>query len=490
MNKLIQKVHVIVVLFLGFIPVFQATAQTFTNLHNLLFADGANPHAGLIVSSNVLFGTTSKDGDGSSSDGFGTVFRMNTTGTSFTNLYAFNQGTDGGDIEGGVVLSGNTLYGTAYFGGASNDGCIFAIHTDGSGRTNIYNFSTELPHVPFYTNSDGAYPYCGLALSGNTLFGPAEGGGAQGWGTLFAINTNGTPFTNLVNFAITNGQNPDYSVVFSSNVLYGVTGGGGTNNFSGNGTIYRVNADGSSFTNLYYFSVPLYGPVPATNADGGDPLGTLALSGNTLYGVTYDNGYYGNGTIYKINTDGSAFTVIHEFTATNGINSTNSDGAYPEAGLLLWSNALYGTAYLGGKFGNGTVFKLNTDGSGFTTLYSFSATNADISTDPTIFTNSDGARPLGSLIVSGSTLYGTASVGGTNGFGTIFSITLPVQLYITRSGTNAILSWPVGVSGFQPQYATNMVSPVTWNTIIYSGTQNIVTNPITKTNLFFRLMHP
>ncbi len=480
---------IVVVLCLGLAPAYQAAAQTFTNLHNLAFTNGTEPHAGLIISSNVLFGTTSKyGGTGIPSDGFGTVFRMNTDGSSFTNLYAFNQGTDGGNIDGGVVMSGNTLYGTAYFGGASNDGCIFAIHTDGSGRTNIYNFSTELPNVPFYTNSDGAYPYCGLALSGNTLFGPAEGGGAQGWGTLFAINTNGTLFTNLVNFAITNGQNPDSSVIFSSNVLYGVTGGGGTNNFSGNGTIYRVNADGSSFTNLYYFSVPLYGPVPATNADGGYPLGTLALSGNTLYGVTYDNGYYGNGTIYKINTDGSDFTVIHEFTATNGINSTNSDGAYPEAGLLLWSNALYGTAYLGGQFGNGTVFKLNTDGSGFTTLYDFGL----METNPAYQnnTNSDGAQPLGNLIVSGSTLYGTASMGGTNGYGTIFSITLPVQLYITQSGTNAILSWPVGVSGFQPQYATNLVSPVTWNTISYSGTQNIVTNPVTRTNLFFRLMHP
>ena len=66
------------------------------------------------------------------------------------------------------------------------------------------------------------------------------------------------------------------------------------------------------------------------------------------------------------------------------LNPNNSDGAIPEAGLILSGNTLYGTTYWGGTNGNGTVFAVNTNGTGFTTLYSFTAT------DPDYVTNSDG----------------------------------------------------------------------------------------------------
>src|SRR5437764_9305963 len=53
-----------------------------------------------------------------------------------------------------------------------------------------------------YTNSDGASPndLGGLILSGNTLYGTAAGGGSSGIGTVFALNINGAGFTNLHSF--------------------------------------------------------------------------------------------------------------------------------------------------------------------------------------------------------------------------------------------------------------------------------------------------
>src|SRR6266446_1955021 len=81
----------------------------------------------------------------------------------------------------------------------------------------------------------------------------------------------------------------------------------------------------------------------------------------------------------------------------------NSDGAYPNAGLILSGNTLYGTARLGGSSGAGTVFAVNTAGTGFTTLYSFTAASTNSSG---AYTNSDGAFPLAGLILSGDTLYG------------------------------------------------------------------------------------
>src|SRR5437879_3737286 len=71
------------------------------------------------------------------------------------------------------------------------------------------------------------------------------------------------------------------------------------------------------------------------------------------------------------------FTTIYSFTATSGPDpSTNCDGANPLAGVILSGNTLYGTAILGENSGNGAVFKVNTDSTGFTALHSFTALSA------------------------------------------------------------------------------------------------------------------
>src|SRR5207248_3153942 len=99
-----------------------------------------------------------------------------------------------------------TLYGTAQYGGSSHDGTVFAVHTDGTGFTNLHSFTATF--FPDYTNSDGAYPDAGLIVSGNTLYGTAVSGGSGNYGTVFAVNTDGTGFTNLHSFTGGDGANP------------------------------------------------------------------------------------------------------------------------------------------------------------------------------------------------------------------------------------------------------------------------------------------
>ncbi len=448
--------------------------QGFTNLHNFVFTNGTYPRASLILSGATLYGTAQNYGGGTGG-GYGSVFKMGIDGSNFTALHIFSGGTDGGSLNSSLVLANGKLYGTATFGGGLNYGCVFVISANGTSLINLYNFSATSTNVPG-TNNDGAYPTAGMILSGSTLYGTANGGGSAGVGNIFAVNTNGAGFTNLHNFNVSDGQFPAANLILSGSTLYGMTPGGGAFH---SGNIFSVSTNGTAFTTLLNF--PPTSGVLFSNSDGAFPKGSLLLSGSTLYGTASEGGSAGNGTVFRIDTNGSAFSVLHTFSVTSGALGTNSDGAGPEAELILSDGALYGTAKYGGNGGSGTVFRLNTDGTGFATLYSFTAA------DPVTGTNRDGAHPVSGLVLSGGILYGTASAGGAAGYGTIFSLLVPPVLSIQLSGTNAILTWPTNFTGFSLQTTTNLAPPVVWSAL---GGQYSVTNPITSKQRFFRLIHP
>src|ERR1700679_381262 len=81
----------------------------------------------------------------------GLMLAGHATAQTFKLLYSFSAGksnssgsyanSDGGSPQAGLALSGNTLYGTAYEGGSSANGTIFAVNADGTGFTNMHNFS-------------------------------------------------------------------------------------------------------------------------------------------------------------------------------------------------------------------------------------------------------------------------------------------------------------------------------------------------------------
>jgi uncharacterized repeat protein (TIGR03803 family) len=318
-----------------------------------------------------------------------------------------------------LVLSGNTLYGTTFFAGTNGRGTIFALNTDGTDFRTLHTFtSTNSPDLNIYViNSDGAHPSGGLLLLDNILYGTASNGGPSANGTVFALNTDGTGFRALDSFAgpnFSDGRSPEADLVLSGNTLYGTCYIGGTNL---SGTVFAVNTDGTGFRVLHNFSPYTSG---YTNSDGGAPRSGLVLSGNTLYGAASVGGSLGNGTVFAINTDGTGFTNLHTFTG-------GRDGANPIGNLLLSGRTLYGAASYGGSSGNGTVFAINTDGASFTTLHSFTARsdNSDFGT------NSDGGYPLGNLVLLGNTLYGATSRGGSFGWGTVFSVNVDGTAFTT-----------------------------------------------------------
>jgi uncharacterized repeat protein (TIGR03803 family) len=123
-----------------------------------------------------------------------------------------------------------------------------------------------------------------------------------------------------------------------------------------------------------------------------------------MYGTTESGGINGDGNVFSINTDGTGYTDLFDFNDANGY------GPFPYGGSLALSNGvLYGTAYIGcGSNNDGVLFSVKTNGSGFKELLVFNGTN--------------GANPDGAVIVSGNTIYGMSSAGGANGDGNIYSI--------------------------------------------------------------------
>ena len=462
----------------------KTSAQTFTILHSFTATSGPGPYpyytnsdgtkpndlGGLILANNTLYGTAA----GGGTSGRGTVFALSADGTGLTNLHNFTGGSNGATPYSGLLLSGNTLYGTTAYGGSWAEGTVFKVNTDGTGFTNLHSFSKATNSV----NTDGVNPYPSLILSGNTLYGTANRGGSSDRGTVFAVNTDGTGFTNLHSFAgyPSAGAYPTARLVLSGNTLYGTANSGSTGD---GGTIFAINTNGSGFTNLHSFTgYASYDSPMITNSDGAYP-GQLIMSGNTLYGTAGGGGSSANGTVFTLNTDGTGLTILHHFTATSGPLSTNSDGASP--GVLFFSgDKLYGGTGGGGSSGIGTVFALNTNGTGFTTLYSLT----------------ESGSSAGSLL-SGNTLYGTTFQGGNSDNGTVFSRSLlvllpPPQLAIVLSGDSVILTWPADAAGFTLQSTTNLVSPVAWSAVspgpIIIGGQKVVFHPAIGAQKFYRLI--
>src|SRR5258707_474280 len=96
-------------------------------------------------------------------------------------------------------------------------------------------------------------------------------------------------------------------------------------------------------------------------AEGRYPAdGVIVGSDGILYGTTDNGGNFGFGTIFKMNRDGSGYLVLHHFS------DGATDGQVSYARLFEGSNgALFGTTSVGGELSAGTLFRINRDGSSY-----------------------------------------------------------------------------------------------------------------------------
>ncbi|MFN4256238.1 MAG: choice-of-anchor tandem repeat GloVer-containing protein, partial [Saprospiraceae bacterium] len=279
----------------------------------------------------------------------------------------------------GDLLAQTKLWGLTSAGGEGG-GAIISQNTDGS--------DFEAVAFPFVA---GKYPGYGhlLAASNGKMYGMTAMGGLNDKGVLFEYDPAADTYLALHHFApATDGGRPFGSLIESGGKFYGMTSEGGSNN---RGTLFEFNPTGNVFTVLRHFSFA---------TDGGFPRGSLLESGGKFYGMTYQGGSNGVGTLFEFNPTGNVFTVLWHFDA-------DTDGASPFGSLIASGGKFYGMTNYGGSNGGGTLFEFNPTGNVFTVLRHFDA-------------DTDGDFPYGSLIASGGKFYGMTSSGGSNGVGTLF----------------------------------------------------------------------
>jgi uncharacterized repeat protein (TIGR03803 family) len=366
------------------------SAQTYSVLYSFQSpSSGGNGPTGTLAldTSGNLYGTTEVGG----TFAVGTIFKLTPQGAESV-LYNFAlQPNPMLPILGLVRDHAGNLYGTTSAGGKygtkNGDGAIFKLSAAGA-ETTLHSFGN---------GKDGLYPNSGLIRDqkGN-LYGVTSEGGKSGTGTIFKIAASGIE-TVLYNFTATGGSPGGTLARDSQGNLYGTTVEGGANGF---GTVYELTAAGK-FAVLYNFCVAVH------CTDGSQPTAGVVLdSSGNLYGTTLNGGSNNQGTVFEITKKGKE-TVLHSFGFAGG------DGYFPMAGLVRDSAGnLYGTTFVGGAHGAGTIFKIDSS-ENETVLYSFCAE----------LNCADGSSPsLGNLILDAAgNLYGTAQ-GGANQTGVVYKL--------------------------------------------------------------------
>ncbi len=279
-----------------------------------------------------------------------------------------------------------------------------------AGNAHAQTFHTLLTFTGTGGTVSGQYPTGSLIASGGTLYGVTQGGGANGDGNVFSVGVNGTSYKNLLSFTgsggMAIGESPVGSLLASGGTLYGMTVEGGAGDW---GNVFSVGMNGTNYQNLASFT------GTGGTASGDQPYGSLIASGTTLYGMTSGiggrgpDGPYGN--VFSVGTNGTNFQNLVSFTGGGGTAS----GEAPQGSLIAIGGTLYGMTTAGG--GDGNVFSVGTNGTNYQSLVYFNGTGGTAS----------GYQPGGSLIASGSTLYGMTYAGTELhnvglGYGTIFSV--------------------------------------------------------------------
>jgi uncharacterized repeat protein (TIGR03803 family) len=379
-------------------------------------------------------------------NGCGSVYRMSTSGVGGT-LFQFDGTAECGPIGGLTLATDGNFYGAAY-GGTANLGALYRLTSDGA-YTVLYNFQGL---------SDGANPtYTPIQASDGSLYGVTYGVYQQSPGTIYKFSSAGS-VTTIFSLNMDGSQ----GTIFSSPVTQAVDSNLYVTTFEGGqfncGTILKLTTAGELLSQ-YNFEC---------KKNGESPQGALlqATDGN-LYGTTALGGYVtkrcgdGCGTIYQLTPDG-VVTLIHLFQEFDWWDAYGVSGGLVEG----TDGNLYGVSAEGGD-SYGTIYMSSTSGDE-TPIWGSSCAS-----------RGGGCIPETALMQdTNGTFYGTFTHGGAHEMGTLYSMDMGLDPFITfvqatgkaggtaqilgqgLTGTTSVTFNGIAASSFQVNSDTSMTAVV------------------------------
>jgi uncharacterized repeat protein (TIGR03803 family) len=343
-----------------------------------------------------------------------------TSKVALKTLHTFGTPVTGDNPSGVIQGNDGNLYGLNTEGGSAGLGTIFRM-TPGGKVTVLHSFTG---------GDDGSNPQSLLVQAADGTFYGTTNSGGTGWGVVFHMTADGT-VTSLHTFSgQADGGLPQGSLIQGSDGnLYGTTVFGGDTlhcniYFLGCGIVFKITPDGV-LTTLHTFS-----------KDSASPhAGLVQGRDGNLYGTTSSDitGSTG-GSVFRITPDGR-YTELYKMSAT--------DGLLPTAALLQGSDGdFYGTAFAGGAYGYGTLFKVSRDGA-FTLLHTFAC-------------GDDGGAPSSGLALDRLTgaVIGNTSLcnSGAAASGSVFKV--------SKSGEFSTIYYFDGTAGVSPNSLVHSLSGI------------------------------
>ena len=445
--------------------------------------DGWAPFGVFAMSGNTLYGTTEHGGSVYPAAG-GTVFTVGTSGGSYNVLHSF--GADADDPFAGVILIGNTLYGTITGSSdGANYGTIFSINSNGGNYNTLHSFQPSSYTYNFYNVTSGSLtPICTVTLyliaactfqtdsptNGNTfsynVVAATPGGGGNANSVTKSITVNAMPVITISdNYAtISAGQTETFTANTYNGIgpytveLYNVSDSmrQGTNSLIGTfqGTTTFQIVTGATGTFTYDLIATDYGPT--TNQVFNSTQITITVIRPPIPSLTLSNTLLDSGQYETLNS-----TTPFEGVLSNAIENYNTiynftDAVQGPQDIVRSGNMLYGMSQSGGKYCHGIIFAINDISLSYNVIYNFGGIA------------NDGSLPMG-LVLSGSTLYGTTEDGGLYNAGTVFTINTNGGgynvLYNNFGGT-----WDSSADGSNPQANLTISGSTLYGTTGYGGT--------------------
>ena len=374
----------------GVIFSFDPATGIYSVVKNFDGGGGANPQGSLMQASDgKLYGMTLKGG----SNNLGVIFSFDAVTGSYTVVKNFDNISGFNPYGSLIQASDGKLYGMTSAGGdpytRSRSGVIFSLDPATRGYTvlkTFFSYDGYFPQGSLVQASDGK-------LYGMTVYGGSIGGNIYS-GVIFSFDPVTNGYSVVKHFGGSSGYNPQGSLIQATDgKLYGMTSGGGT---GVTGVIFSLDPATSNYS------------VVANLNDYGLkwPYGSLVqASDGKLYGMTSTGGaiidyYYGG--IFSLDLTSGIFGVVKTFDPLSG--------AFPQGSLVQASDGkLYGMTSRGGSADGGVAFSLTTS-SNYTVLKNFGTNKSGTNASPGLLKATDGK------------LYGTTSLGGSNGKGVVFSL--------------------------------------------------------------------